>query len=206
MKKLFISFEGIEGSGKSTQAEKLYKWLNSEGYDCIFTKEPGGTEISKKIRNILLDKENTELAELAELFLYLADRAQHIKEVIEPALFDGKIVITDRFFDSTIAYQGKGREISEEQIRTMNEIATDGISPNLTILIDIFPKKGLKRIKCKDRMELESEDFYKRVRQEYLKIADENPNRVKVFNGVLSPEEIEKDIRKVIKPLLERIK
>ncbi|MCK4307375.1 dTMP kinase [candidate division WOR-3 bacterium] len=205
MKELFISFEGIEGSGKSTQAERLYKWLKSKGYDCVFTKEPGGTPVSEKIRNILLDTKNDKLSELAELFLYLADRAQHIKEVIEPALSNGKIVITDRFSDSTLAYQGKGRRIKEEQVKPMNEIATDGIVPDLTILIDILPVEGLKRIKRKDRIELESEDFYQRIRQEYLKIAKENPDRVKVFDGTLPPEKIEKNIREVINPLLKEI-
>ncbi len=206
MKSLFITFEGIEGSGKSTQAKRLYKWLISQGYDCIFTKEPGGTEISQKIRKILLDNKNTKLSEFTELFLYLADRAQHIKEVIEPALSDGKIVITDRFSDSTLAYQGKGRGIPEKQVNAMNEIATHRIVPNLTILIDIFPADGLKRIKHKDRIELESEDFYQRVRQEYMRIADENPDRVKVFDGTLLPEEIKQKIREIVKPLLKRRK
>lgn len=201
---LFITFEGIEGCGKSTQAERLYRWLCSQGYASVLTREPGSTKSSEKIRELLLNNRNTNLSKFAELFLYLADRAQHVEEVIKPALLAKKIVIADRFSDSTIAYQGEGRGILEKSIKDMNAMATQGITPNLTILIDIPPEEGFRRIKRKDRIELESEDFYRRVRSEYLKIARENPDRVKVLDGTLPPEEIEKEIRKLVETLLTK--
>ncbi|MDD2891070.1 MAG: dTMP kinase [bacterium] len=203
MKKgLFISFEGIEGCGKTTQAKRLFKYLVTQGYKCILTQEPGGTGISKKIREILLDKENKKLTPIAELFLYLADRAQHTEEVVLPALKSNKIVITDRSVDSTIAYQGGGREISMETIKTLNQFVTKGITPNITILLDIEPEKGLARIKNKDRMELEKIKFYKKVRKVYLDIANKEPKRVKIINGNLKIEEIELGIRKFIQKQL----
>lgn len=198
---LFITFEGIEGSGKSTQAKRLYEWLISQGYDCVFTMEPGGTQISKKIRAILLDNENTGLCDIAELFLYLADRAQDVEEVIKPALLNNKIVVADRFIDSTIAYQGGGRGLTNLTI--LNNLATQSISPNLTILIDITAETGFHRLKHRDRIELEGADFYHRVRAEYLKIASANPDRIKVVNGSLPPDEIENEIRKLVEPLLK---
>jgi len=197
-KSLFISFEGIEGCGKTTQAKRLFKYLVTQGYKCILTQEPGGTGISKKIREILLDKENKKLTPIAELFLYLADRAQHTEEVVLPALKSNKIVITDRSIDSTIAYQGGGREISVETIKTLNHFVTKGITPNITILLDIEPEKGLARIKNKDRMELEKIKFYKKVREVYINIAKKEPKRVKTINGNLKIEEIELEIRKFI--------
>ncbi|MDD5529675.1 MAG: dTMP kinase [bacterium] len=199
MKKgLFISFEGIEGCGKTTQAKRLFKYLVNQGYKCILTQEPGGTGISKKIREILLDTSNKKLTPVAELFLYLADRSQHTEEVILPALKSNKIVITDRSVDSTIAYQGGGREISMETIKTLNQFVTKGITPNITILLDIAPEKGLARIKNKDRMELEKIKFYKKVRGVYINIAKKEPGRVKIINGDLKIEEIELEIRKFI--------
>jgi len=202
-KGLLITFEGIEGCGKSTQARSLYEWLKSQGYDCIFTKEPGGTSITQKIRDILLDKKNRDLSEWAEFFLYLADRAQDVSEVIKPALLAGKIVIADRFSDATMAYQGAGRGISVKLIKDMNAIATQGIIPDFTILIDVSPEQGFKRIECRDRMELESKEFHSRVRGEYLKIAREKSNRVKVLDGTLKVEELVEQIRSLVKPLLK---
>jgi dTMP kinase len=199
-----VTFEGIEGSGKSTQAERLYKWLTLQGYDCVFTREPGGTKISGKIREVLLDNENKALCGLAELFLYLADRAQDVDEIIKPALSTGKIVIADRFFDSTIAYQGKGRGISQQSIEDLNIVATQGIKPDLTVLVDISPGIGLARLQHKDRMESEPDDFHHRVRTKYLEIADRDPDRVKVLDGTLSVDEIEKQVRELVQSLLHQ--
>jgi dTMP kinase len=201
---LFVTFEGIEGSGKSTQAERLYSWLTSQGYDCVFTREPGGTNISKKIREVLLDTENKALCGLAELFLYLADRAQDVAEVINPALSAGKIVIADRFFDSTVAYQGKGRGISQRSIEDLNAMATQGVKPDLTILVDISPEDGLARLQHRDRMESEPDDFHHRVRTRYLEIADRDHDRVRVLDGTLAADEIEKQVRELVQPLLHQ--
>ncbi|MCK4352552.1 dTMP kinase [candidate division WOR-3 bacterium] len=203
MKGLFITFEGIEGSGKSTQAERLYKWLTSQGYDCIFTKEPGGTDISKKISNILLDEKNDKLSKFTEFFLYLADRAQNVAEIIKPALLKHKIVIADRFSDATLAYQGGGRGIPVKLIKDMNAIATQGLIPDITILIDLPPEQGLSRIKRKDRIELESRDFHYRVRAKYLEIVRANPERVKMLDGALKPDKLEIRVKELVKPLLK---
>ena len=200
---LFITFEGIEGSGKITQAKRLQDWLISQGYECVFTMEPGGTKISEKIRDILLDNKNKGMSRFAELFLYLADRAQDVEKVIKPALLSNRIVIADRYADSTFAYQGKGRGILERSIKTMNSLATQGIIPNLTILIDITPEVGFKRISHRDRMEAELEDFYRSVRSKYLEIAHKNPDRVKVVDGTLAQDEVEKGVRKLVDPLLQ---
>lgn len=200
---LFITFEGIEGSGKSTQAKRLYKWLSLKKYDCVFTQEPGGSEISESIRKILLNKDNKNLSKFTELFLYLADRAQNVEEIIRPALLSNKIVIADRFIDSTIAYQGGGRGISEDLIKMLNDLVTYKIIPDLTILLDIPPKIGLKRLKKKDRLESEGEEFFSKVREAYLELAKKN-SRIKVIDGSLLPDEIEVEIRELVKPLLSR--
>ena len=199
MKGLFISFEGLEGSGKTTQSKRLHKWLLSEGYKCVFTQEPGGTEIAKKIREILLDNKNKELTPAAELFLYLADRAQNVKQVIKPALKTNKVVITDRFTDSTIAYQGGGRHFPSKVLEDLNCLVISGIKPDITIFLDIVPKKGLARIKSKDRMESEDLEFYERVRKVYLKLAKEEPERIKIIKGDLTIGEIEQQVRKLVK-------
>ncbi|MDI6840752.1 MAG: dTMP kinase [bacterium] len=209
MKGLFIAFEGIEGSGKSTQAKLLYKWLINQGYDCMLTKEPGGTDIGKKIRSVLLDPKHKELSIETELFLYLADRAQHVAEVITSALSNHQIVITDRFSDSTIAYQGGGRGICDKLIKELNTVATHSIMPDLTVIIDMPPECGFSRIKRGhasrkgDRIELEHIDFHKRVRSKYLRIAKENKSRVRVVDGGLPAAKIASQIKDLVKPLLK---
>jgi dTMP kinase len=207
MQGLFITFEGTEGTGKSTQAKRLYKWLRSFKYPCIFTHEPGGEEISERIRKILLNS-RIEIIPITELFLYLAARAQHTNKVIRPALLQGKIVISDRFFDATLSYQGEGRGIPKKIIKEMNNFATGGLTPNLTIIMDIPPEEGLLRLKgkTKDRIEAEDKEFHNRVRGGYLKIARENPQRVKVVDGRKSPDVIEEEIRKLVQPLIRRFK
>lgn len=202
MKGLFITLEGIEGCGKSTQAKRLYGWLKEQDYDCILTKEPGATNI--EIREILLDNGNITMSKICELFLYLADRAEHVEKMIKPALEEDKIVISDRFSDSTIAYQAGGRNIPKEIVRDMNNVASCGIIPDITIVIDLGTEMGLARVEKKDRIEIESGDFHKRVRAEYLSIARENPDRVKIVDGTKSIEEIEEKVRKVVKPFLKK--
>ncbi|HID93123.1 MAG TPA: dTMP kinase [bacterium (Candidatus Stahlbacteria)] len=207
MQGLFITFEGTEGSGKSTQAKRLYKWLCSLKYPCLFTHEPGGEEVSERIRKILLDR-RMEIIPIAELFLYLAARAQHTTKVIRPALLQGKIVISDRFFDATMSYQGEGRGIPKKIIKEMNNFATGGLIPDITIIVDIPPEEGLLRLKGKtrDRIEAEDKEFHNRVRGGYLKIARENPQRVKVVDGRKPPDVIEEEIRKLVQPLIRRFK
>lgn len=179
----FITFEGLEGSGKSTQVGLLYRYLSSIGYDVIQTQEPGGTKIGEKIRKILLSRSNACMSSMTELLLFVGERAQHVDEVIKPALASGKVVICDRFTDSTVAYQGYGRDQDLEMIQTLNRIATNNIIPDLTILIDIEPNEGLSRAGKGDRIEQEDLAFHQAIRAGYLKIAEKEPNRVKVVEG-----------------------
>ena len=198
-KGLFITFEGIEGSGKTTQAERAFEAVKLGGHDCMFTREPGGTEVSEKIRSILLDETNSEMTPLCELFLYLASRSQNVSQTIKPALEKGNIVIADRFSDSTVAYQGGGRGLDKEMIRTLNDLATDGLKPDLTILVDIDPAKGLGRSESKDRIEMESITFHRRVRREFLKIAEEKPKRVTTVDGDADSDLIHEQIMTIIR-------
>ena len=203
-KGLLITFEGIEGSGKTTQVENLYRTLLKKGYPALFTREPGGTDISEKIRSVLLDRANTEMAPWAELFLYLASRAQLIQEVILPALEEGKIVLLDRFSDSTFAYQGGGRGIDRKKIQKLNDLILEGREPDLTFLFDLLPREGLERGGKKDRMEMEKETFHKKVRAAYQKIARENPERVRVINGNQEEGVIEESVFKVVEESLQK--
>ncbi len=197
----FITVEGIEGSGKSTLAEGLYNKLKEKGFPVFITHEPGGTETGEKIREILLFSET--LSPWTELFLFLASRREHVEKKILPALREGKIVICDRFDDSTIAYQGFGRGLSLRILKRMNKIATSQLKPNLTFLIDINPEKGLKRRKRIDRIERENIEFHKRVREGYLKIAKRAKKRVLVIDGESSPEII---LEFAFNKVLERLK
>ncbi len=190
---MLVTFEGIEGSGKSTQAKLLYDRLKDLGVDCILTKEPGATYIGQKIREILLIPQKERITKDAELFLYLADRAQHIEHVIKPALKEKKIVIVDRFTDSTIAYQGYGRGISIEFLEMLNKKVTDNIEPDITFLLDLDPEEGLRRAKARNtlntksslevRFEEEKIEFHKRVREGYLNILKRFPDRVVLLDG-----------------------
>jgi dTMP kinase len=196
-KGIFISFEGIEGSGKTKQSRLLYEYLRKSGYKVILTGEPGGTQIGLKIRDLLLSVENREMTPVSELLLYNASRAQHIKEVILPALKKGFIVITDRFIDSTKAYQGYGRGIDLKVIEFLEKIVTEDIRPDLTLLLDLDVKIGLKRnrgINKTDRLELEDVKFHKRVREGYLKIAAKELERIKLIDAAESIEEIHRKI------------
>jgi len=200
MKKgLFITFEGCEGSGKTTQAKKLCSYLNKKHYKCILTREPGGTIISEKIRRILLNKNHSSLHPRTELFLYLASRAQHTKEVILPALKKGKVVICDRYTDSSLAYQGVARNLSIEIVEKLNRLATEELLPDITFLIDINPREGLKRVKGKDRIENEKTIFHNKVRRAYLNIARDEKNRVRLIDGSRSKNEIFQEILSAIK-------
>jgi len=201
MEGLFITFEGVEGCGKTTQAKLLYEFLIQKNIECVLTHEPGGTRISEKIREILLDKENGEMVYLTELFLYLASRSQHTFEKIIPSLKSGKVVICDRYFDSTLAYQGEGRNIPKQKVIEINNFATGGLIPHLTFLIDIDVEKGIERVKERkgfDRMESQNTDFHKRVRGAFLSLARENKERFRIIDGSKPIEQIHKEIVNIV--------
>ncbi len=188
MKGIFISFEGIEGSGKSTQASLLSKYLSEKGYETVLTAEPGGTSIGEKIREILLSIDNKNMTSMTELLLYNAARAQHINELIIPALQKGAFVITDRFTDSTYAYQGYGRGISLDLLDKIDSIATNNLRPDITILLDLDVEVGLMRnkgINKIDRLELEDIEFHKKVRTGYLVLAEKESDRIKIIDASL---------------------
>jgi dTMP kinase len=200
---IFITLEGIEGSGKSTQAARLRDYLTGRGLDVVVTREPGGSPIAEKIRKILLDPSNKKMVPLAELFLYEASRTQHMAEIIAPALKAGKCVICDRFFDASTAYQGKARGIDTGAVERLNLLATGGIKPDLTIVLDLPADVGLGRLgRSLDRLESESLEFHRRVREGYLEIAREDPGRVKVVDGSGSIDDISLKIQRLVETWL----
>jgi len=209
---LFITFEGVEGSGKTTQIQRLKRYLTHKGFHCKVTREPGGPSISEKIRKILLDPDHREMLPLSELFLYEASRAQHIHEVIKPSLKKGMIVLCDRFNDATLAYQGYGRGIDRQLIKKLNRFASQGINPDLTFLLDCPSDIGLKRAlqrnqilknEKEDRFEREEIHFHQRVRRGYLSIAKNEPNRIKVIDTRIGAEEVFEKIREIVDELLK---
>ena len=195
-KGVFIAFEGGEGSGKSTQSKCLKKWLEEEGEEVVLSREPGGTEMGKDLRRILLDHSTGEISPRAEALLYAADRAHHVYSKIRPALDRGEVVITDRYFDSSIAYQGAGRVLVSGEVARISRWATESLFPTLTILIDLPAETGLGRLKSKDRLEVEPLDFHERIRQEYLQLSLLDPERYLVVDGRQTVEEIHLDIIK----------
>ena len=201
MKGLFVSFEGIEGTGKTIQSRLLYEYLVKNGYNVILTEEPGGTRIGLKIRDVLLSVENKEITPVTELLLYNASRAQHLKELILPALNEGGIVITDRFSDSTVAYQGYGRGIDSKLIDSLERMVTEDLKPDITLLLDLDAETGLLRnkgINKTDRLELEDLKFHKKVRDGYLQIAAREPERIKLIDGSGSIEEIQRKVIDIV--------
>ncbi len=195
----FITFEGVEGCGKTTQIKLLSDFLSARNIQAVLTREPGGCPIADKIRAILLDAENRDLSPLAELMLYGAARAQHVTEVIAPALSGGKIVLCDRFCDATVAYQSFGRGIDRDVIDSLNHHACQGVSPDLTVLFDCDPRVGLERALRRieassgpreERFELEALAFHERVRAGYLQLASDQPGRFFVVNGADTIENI----------------
>ncbi|WP_456464515.1 dTMP kinase [Persephonella sp.] len=202
MRGYFITFEGIEGAGKSTQSVMLHNYLIEKNKKVILTKEPGGTETGKKIRQILLSHSDEIFPPLAELFLYEADRNFHIHNLIKPKIDQGYTVICDRFTDSTLAYQGYARGLDIDFVKEINSIASEGIKPDITFLIDIPVEEGLKRIQKireKDRIEKEEIDFHKKLREGFLKIAEEERDRIVVLNGLEPPEKIFRQVIEFLK-------
>lgn len=195
MKKgLFITFEGIDGCGKTTQISKLRDYLESNSYTVFLTREPGAKGLGEELRKILLGY-NGEVSSNCESFLFLADRAQHIDTIIKPAIDKGIIVLCDRHTDSTVAYQGYGRMLDLKQIHSLNNIATSGLKPDITFVLDIDIDTSLERIgKGRDRMENAGNEFFTRVRNGYIEISRQEPNRVKLLNGKDSVENIHRQI------------
>ena len=208
MKGLFVTFEGIDGAGKTTQAERLAVFVSSQGRDVVLTREPGGTDVSEKIRAILLDKENHHMTGLTEMFLYMASRAQLTEEVIKPALKKGSVVISDRFMDATLAYQGYGRSLDVDVIRKLNAVATLYMVPDVTIVVDLAPEICEERMsamkKAADRLEGEGSHFLLRVREGYLKMAKQEPDRIRVIDGRQSIDEIEHEVQRILHPFLKQ--
>ena len=205
MKKgLFISIEGLDGAGKSTQMEFMERFFQEKGFKVLLTREPGGTIIGEKIRDIILDKQYQEMADTTEALLYAASRAQHVKEVIIPALQEGKVVLCDRFVDSSIAYQGGGRGLGLEEVKAINAFATQGLKPHLTIFFDVSPETSLKRIDLEkvDRLEQEKIDFHRTVYNTYLALAKKEANRMKVLKAGRGIDAISKDIENMLRELL----
>ncbi|MBC8436397.1 MAG: dTMP kinase [Candidatus Omnitrophica bacterium] len=199
MRSKFITFEGSEGCGKSTQSRLLYEYLKKQGRRVIYLREPGATKISEKIRKILLDAKNDSMSAECEMLLYMAARAQIIKEIIEPALKNRKIVICDRFLDSTLAYQGYGLGMEINLIKDIGNFVTRRIKPDLTILLDLPVKKGLHyRRLAKDRIEKRSLEFHARVRQGYLKLAQDEPARIKIVKVAREKSVTQKKIRELV--------
>ncbi len=206
MKKgLFITFEGADGSGKTTQLNKVKTFLENKGYDVVVTREPGALETGKKIREILLHA-SEPVADRCEMFLFLADRAQHVETFIKPALIEGKIVLCDRHTDSTIAYQGYGRNQDIELLKSLNKIAVNEIVPDLTLLYDVSTKTALARVGSdKDRMESAGIEFHTKVRNGYLELQKENPQRIKLINANNSIETVFEDTKNIIMDLLQKV-
>jgi dTMP kinase len=200
---LFITFEGPDGSGKTTQIERLRTFIQSKGYDAILTREPGGTPISEKLREIVLDKNYMEMDYMTEALLYAAARAQHVAQVIKPALEAGRTVICDRFMDSSIVYQGYGRKLGD-CVRIINEYAVRGCFPDITFLLKVDPEVGKGRIKAddQDRLELEKLDYHRAVFQAYEELEKQYPERIIGIDAARSIDEISREIQEHIDRLL----
>lgn len=208
----FITVEGSDGVGKSTQIHNIENYFLKLGYEVQLTREPGGTRIGDKLRDILLDVSNDEMNEMTEMLIYAASRAQHIKELIEPSLKKGKIVISDRYIDSSIAYQGYGRRLGEDAVKIVNEYASFGLIPDLTFWLDLDPELGRKRILSRsmiqdkdvtfDRIELEKNDFHNRVREGYKEIARKNPERVHRIDASLKADEVWEEIELILRKII----
>ncbi len=205
MRGVFITFEGVEGSGKTTQAQLLSDHLKKKGLKVIFTREPGGTEIGERVRAILLDPKAENMDSFTELFLYLASRAQLVREIVLPALKSGKVVVSDRFADSSIAYQGYARGLGPSLVSRLNKTATHNVKPDITIFIDVPVSVGSQRKQgSPDRLEQERQQFHERVRDGYIRLAQRARGRIKVLNGVRSADEIQCEVRSLVEGYLER--
>ena len=201
-KGLFITFEGADGCGKTTQLKLLKDYLESKGYEVVTTREPGGKGLGETIREILLNYDG-EVSNRCESFLFLADRAQNIDIIVNPAVNQGKIVLCDRHTDSSVAYQGYGRGLDIEEIKTLNNLATGVRKPDLTLVFDVDIQTSMARVGSeKDRMESAGQEFFNRVRNGYLELAKQEPDRIKVIDSTKSIEEVQKSVIAIISKLI----
>lgn len=208
MKGIFITFEGPDGAGKTTILNMLSEEFKEKGIEAVFTREPGGIRIAEQIREVILNKENTEMDSRTEALLYAAARRQHIVEKVIPALNEGKLIICDRFIDSSLAYQGYAREIGVDDVYSINMFAIDGVMPEVTLYFDIEPERGLLRINGSDsrevnRLDLEKMDFHLKVQKGYKQLIDKFPERIKVINADQSLEDVYRDVKEVLIPYLK---
>lgn len=211
---MFLTFEGIEGTGKSTQIRMLVKYLEQRGQDPLVTLEPGGSRVGRELRRMLLHLESRDITPETELFLYLADRAQHVAQVIRPALARGRVVISDRFSDSTVVYQGYGRGLEPRLLHQFNEVAVAGCHPDATILLDLEPETGLNRAMARNlregkaleegRFEAESLEFHRRVREGYLTWTSLHQERIHIVDAMPGPDEVFDAVRAIVDRLLPR--
>jgi dTMP kinase len=200
---LFIAFEGVEGSGKGTQVRRAEAYLREHGLDVVVTREPGGTPAGERIREVLLDPATGHLDARAEALLFAASRAQHVSTVIRPALAEGKVVICDRYIDSSLAYQGDARGLGEQDVLTLNVWATQGLFPDLVILLHLEPEAGLLRsLEEPDRIEMEGADFHAKVADAYLRIAEEHPERFVVVDADDTPEHVHERVVEAMQRVL----
>lgn len=209
---MFITFEGMEGSGKSTALNRVQQALLDKGHGVLLTREPGGSRLGRTLRSILLDLSNDDIVPEAELFLYLADRAQHVGQVIRPALAEGVTVLSDRYADSTVVYQGYGRGLDPERLRELNDMAVGGLWPDLTLVFDLPPEEGLRRALSRNlqdgtsisegRFEAEHLAFHARVREGYLTWAALHPARFRVVDATRTPDEVFEDVMRAVRAAL----
>ena len=199
---VFVCFEGGEGSGKSTQSGRLRDWLLAEGYAVRLTFEPGDTPVGREVRRIVLSPETGVLADRTEALLYAADKAEHVETLVLPALQRGEVVITDRYVDSTLAYQGAGRALAVEEVEAVARWATGGLRPHLTVVLDLAPEAGLGRFAERDRIEGESLEFHQRVREAFVAMATDDPDHYLVLDARAPVAEIAERVRDAVRPLL----
>ncbi|WP_323791559.1 dTMP kinase [Nocardioides sp.] len=199
---VFVCFEGGEGSGKSTQSALLRDWLSDQGYAPRLTFEPGDTPVGREVRRIVLSPETGVLADRTEALLYAADKAEHVETLVLPALARGEVVITDRYVDSTLAYQGAGRSLDVAEVEAVARWATGDLRPHLTVVLDLEPEAGLGRFAERDRIEGESLDFHQRVREAFVAMAKDDPDHYLVLDARASVDEIAARVRDALEPLL----
>jgi dTMP kinase len=203
---VFVCFEGGEGSGKSTQARLLAERLRAEGYAVLLTFEPGDTAVGQELRRIVLSPETGELSHRTEALLYAADKAEHVDTVVQPALDRGEVVVTDRYVDTTLAYQGAGRELRIEEVEAVARWATHGLRPHLTVVMDVDPRAGLGRFEGRDRIEGESLEFHDRARKSFLDLARADPDHYLVLDARGSVDDLAAAVSERVQPLLGQAK